>query len=104
MCQRRGAQRAGEYGEERDGGGGALNSTVSGLYILQSTCTSSCWVVFEADRTIKSFSDGKSEAGRMISLGAELSLEVSSVTSEHSLEGMVVMGCVEERGALVFGF
>lgn len=40
----------------------------------------------------------------MISLGAELSLEVRSVTSEHSLEGMVVMGCVEERGALVFGF
>lgn len=44
------------------------------------TCSSNCWVVFEAGRTIKSFSDGKTEAGKMISLGADLSLEVRSVT------------------------
>lgn len=71
---------------------------MSGLYILQSTCSSSRWVVFEAGRTIKSFSDGKTEAGKMISLGTEPSLEVRSVTSGQGLEGMVVMGCGPERG------
>lgn len=56
--------------------------------------------MFEAGRTIQSFSDGKVEAGKMISLGAEPRLEVRSATSEQGLEGMVVKGCVGEKGVL----
>lgn len=61
-------------------------------------------LLFGAGRTIRPFADGETKAGKMISLGVEPSLEISSVASEQGLEWMVVMGCMGRRGRRCFSF
>lgn len=55
---------------------------------------------------IMAFSDGETEARKMISLGTKLTLEVRSVASEQGLQWMGGDGdasmCVERERALAF--
>lgn len=73
-----------EYREETMDG--SLNSTGIRALHFPEQC-----LVFEAGRMIMAFSDGETEARKMISLGTKLTLEVRSVASEQGLQWMGVM-------------